>query len=109
MNCYYCDQIRAVDPGYTARPAAFDLGSAAPRCGRHWRYLCGRCGQPAHFMATAWDATVGKFFCARCAAGSEQVQEPFWAWGYYFRYRSPFTEGWCSSLDRLEFEGLHPL
>lgn len=109
MNCYYCDRIALHDASYERTPAMFDLGSAAPRCGRHWRYLCGQCNRPAHFMAAAYDPVAGRFYCSACATASEEVREPFWAWGYYFRYRSPFTNNWHPSLDRLEFEGCHPL
>ena len=53
MNCYYCDKISAVDTGYYSAPAHYDLGSAAPRCMRHWRYICGMCGEADHFMRMA--------------------------------------------------------
>jgi ubiquinone/menaquinone biosynthesis C-methylase UbiE len=108
MNCFYCDKIKAADPGYPAAPAAFDLGSEAPRCARHWRYVCGKCGQAAHFMATAYCPDERRFFCAACATAREEVVQPFWAWKYLFRYRSPWSGQWCVALDRLEFERKHP-
>lgn len=108
-GCYYCDRIRAADPAYAPLAAEFDLGSHAPRCWRHWRYVCGRCGQPNHFMATAYCPAQSRFFCAGCAGASEELAEPFWCWQYAFRYRSPWSTEWCPSLDRLEFEGAHPL
>jgi SAM-dependent methyltransferase len=107
--CYYCDQIRAVDPAYGPLAAEFDVGSNAPRCWRHWRYVCGRCGQPSHFMAAAYCTARRAFFCADCATGTEEVSGAFWCWDYAFRYRSPWSNEWCASLDRLEFDGIHPL
>ncbi|MGH7214397.1 MAG: class I SAM-dependent methyltransferase [Tepidisphaeraceae bacterium] len=110
MNCYYCDQIARADPAYAPSPAVFDLGSPAPRCALHWRYLCGRCSSAVHFMSTAYCTAARKFFCQACAVEKDQVAEAFWAWPYYFRYRSPWDpQSWCAALDRLEFEGLHPL
>lgn len=109
MNCYYCDQIQRADPGYRAKAARFDLGSGAPRCWLHWRYICGQCNQPSHFMAMAWDHVARRFFCRSCAAGVEEVAASFWGWDYHFRYQSPWTQQWFVSLDRLEFEGRHPL
>jgi len=109
MTCYYCDRIRAADPAYAPAEAAFDLASAAPRCGRHWRYRCGRCGNPAHFMATAWCRQSRRFYCADCAAGRDEVARAYWGWTYALRYRSPWGGAWEPSLDRLEFEGGHPL
>ena len=44
MNCYYCDKINAIDAEYASSPASHDLDSEAPRCSRHWRYVCGACG-----------------------------------------------------------------
>jgi hypothetical protein len=74
MNCFYCDKIVATDPAYVTTAAAFDLGSDAPRCGRHWRYVCGQCGKPAHFMAVAFCPETGKRFCARCATARREVE-----------------------------------
>ena len=109
MNCYYCDQIAANDPTYAVSPASHDLGSAAPRCPRHWRYTCGQCGATAHFMCVSYCEDEAQFFCSSCADGQEEVPEPFWAWKYYFRYRSPWSRKWVPAMDRLEYEGRHPL
>lgn len=49
MNCTYCDQIAGSGADYSPAPAKYDLGSYAPRCDSHWRYLCGNCGEPAHY------------------------------------------------------------
>ena len=103
MNCYYCDRILASDATYPVAPASFDLGSEAPRCVKHWRWVCGQCGKPAHFMACAYCPHEEKFFCAGCATSKEEVAGLFWAWKYHFRYRSPWSDNWCVSLDRLEF------
>jgi SAM-dependent methyltransferase len=109
VNCFYCDKIKLSDPGYPAAPAAYDLGSAAPRCPRHWRYRCGKCGVPAHFMAVSFCPEAQEFFCATCASAESQVDGAFWAWKYYFRYQSPWSGQWVAALDRLEYEGRHPL
>ena len=109
MDCYYCDKIEAADPEYAALPASRDLGSAAPRCTKHWRYGCGMCGAKGHFMSMAYCRDAGKFFCSECAAGREEVAGQFWAWKYFFSYRSPWSGEWIPSLDRMEHEGLHPL
>ncbi|MCI0441048.1 MAG: methyltransferase domain-containing protein [Chloroflexi bacterium] len=109
MNCYYCDKIVSTNPGYAASPASHDLGSGAPRCSMHWRYVCGSCGKPAHFMASGYCQETGQFFCANCSSARGEVIEKFWAWSYYFSYRSPWTGAESPSLDRLEYEGRHPL
>jgi SAM-dependent methyltransferase len=98
-----------MDRAYAGAAAEYDLASAAPRCGRHWRYVCSACGKPSHFMACAYDPAAGRFYCRHCAKGCQEVAGDFWAWQYYFRYRSPFSETWQPSLDRLEYEGLHPM
>jgi SAM-dependent methyltransferase len=59
-------------------------------------------------MAIAYCPREGKFYCSECAGGAEEVAGAFWAWSYWFRYRSPWTEEWQPGLDRLEFEGRHP-
>ena len=109
MNCYYCDKIKASGAGYESSHASHDLGSAAPRCSKHWRYVCGQCEEPDHFMSSGYDAGAGKFYCASCAVGQEEVPGPFWAWEYYFRYLSPWSGQWSVALDRLEYEGAHPV
>jgi 2-polyprenyl-3-methyl-5-hydroxy-6-metoxy-1,4-benzoquinol methylase len=109
MECYYCDKIKLADPGYQSTPAVYDLGSAAPRCARHWRFRCGICGTPAHFMAVSFCPEAKEFFCANCASARSEVESAFWAWKYYFRYRSPWSGLWVAALDRLEYEARHPL
>ena len=109
MSCYYCDKISAVAPGYAPAPALFDLGSAAPRCIRHWRYICAKCGTANHFMRMAYCGTASKFYCMTCAPAMEEVEDRFWAWEYYFKYRSPWSDLWAPALDRMEFDGTHPL
>lgn len=37
------------------------------------------------------------------------MEDSFWAWSYYFRYKFPWSEQWEPALDRLEYEGKHPL
>ncbi|MFJ9746572.1 class I SAM-dependent methyltransferase [Streptomyces chartreusis] len=106
--CVYCRRIAEAGNGYPVRDAAADLGSPAPRCSLHWRYTCAACHAPSHFMATAYCPDTARFYCRDCAAGVDVVDEPFWSWSYYFRYRSPWTGTPQPSLDRLEFEGGHP-
>ncbi len=109
MTCFYCRRISVTTPGYPARPAVCDLGSAAPRCMFHWRYICRLCQQPRHFMATAFCPAAGAYYCDRCAASVDVVADPFYGWTYYFRYGSPWTGVTEPALDRLEFEERHPL
>ena len=109
VNCYYCDKIQSTAPDYVSSPATRDLGSPNPRCDRHWRFSCVKCGEAAHFMASAYCAEAKQFFCSRCADATEQVGGDFWCWPYYFSYRSPWSGRDEPSLDRLEFEGRHPL
>jgi hypothetical protein len=109
VNCYYCDKIKLSAQEYRGTPAAYDLGSAAPRCAQHWRYLCAKCGTPAHFMAVSFCPKAKEFFCSTCATGQSEVESAFWAWKYYFRYQSPWSGLWVAALDRLEYEGKHPI
>ena len=60
-------------------------------------------------MSTAFCSREHRFFCSGCAAGREAVHESFWAWTYYFAYRSPWSGELEPALDRLEFEGRHSL
>ena len=99
MNCFYCDKIAAGAPKYAVVAAEFDLGSAAPRCKRHWRYVCGQCGKPAHFMSTAFCLKAGQCFCARCATGKREVVSSFWAWKYYFELLSPWSGEWRRDVE----------
>lgn len=108
MNCYYCDRIRQVQPDYSASPATIDLGSAAPRCARHWRVICGKCGRPAHFMSTAWCGTSDKPFCSNCAAATELDRRALWCWSYSVRLKSPWSGTFCDPLDRMEYDGKLP-
>jgi ubiquinone/menaquinone biosynthesis C-methylase UbiE len=107
-DCYYCTRFSRIIDGDAIHRAEFDLGSPAPRCAGHWRVVCGCCGSPAHFMATASCAESKQYFCADCAEAVETVSEAFLGWEYYFRYKSPWTGRWEISLDRAMFEGSHP-
>jgi hypothetical protein len=104
VNCCYCDKIKLSDPACVGASAVYDLGSAAPRCARHWRYHCGLCGTPAHFMAVSFCPEAEEFFCSNCASEQSEVESAFWAWKYCFRYRSPWPGFWVAALDRLELE-----
>mgnify|MGYP003724219279 FL=1 len=109
MNCYYCDEIKSTAPEYTDSPARFDLGSAAPRCSKHWRYVCSMCDTANHFMSTAFCPSGRNFFCSRCATDVRQEAGEFWAWQYFFSFRSPWSGEWVPTLDRAEFNGEHPI
>ena len=109
MNCYYCDKIKASDADYVSSGARYNTGSEAPRCALHWRYVWGKCGDPSHFMSAGYDPEARDFFCSSCATAVKEVADAVWAWKYYFRYSSPWSGQWSTALDRLEFEGTHPL
>lgn len=109
MNCVYCSHIHSADSTYLVQPAAYDLGSEAPRCALHWRYVCAQCGKASHFMATGYCRQTAQFFCRECASSRSTITGPFWGWEYWFEYTSPFSGKPCVSLDRLEFQGMHPL
>jgi SAM-dependent methyltransferase len=107
LNCYYCDLIAAADSGYAPRPAEFDLGSEAPRCAWHWRYVCDHCGEPGHFMGRFYCPTSRRLLCRE--AGAVEFQEgPFWAWQYWWTLTCPDCGERHPSMDRAEFEGGHP-
>jgi hypothetical protein len=109
MNCYYCDKFHAVDDSFNVAFATRDLGSDAPRCDRHWRYICAKCGNASHFIGTAFCSDTRQFFCSNCATESEEIDEPTCRYVGYSRYQSPWSGNWEPALDRLEFEGSHPL
>lgn len=60
-------------------------------------------------MAVSFCPEAEEFFCSDCASAQSEVESAFWAWKYYFRYRSPWSGLWVAALDRLEYEGKHPL
>jgi SAM-dependent methyltransferase len=107
MNCYYCDQISAADPSYEPRAAEFDTGSEAPRCAWRWRFVCDHCGVPGHFMSRFFCPHSGRVFC-REAGHAERVLGGYWAWQYGWVLRCPECGEPHPSLDRAEFEGIHP-
>jgi hypothetical protein len=103
VNCYYCDLIASDDPTYTRRRAEFDLGSEAPRCRWHWRFLCDHCGETGHFMARFFCPTSGRLLCRK--AGPVEFQEgSFWAWDYWWTLDCPDCGERHPSLDRAEFD-----
>jgi ubiquinone/menaquinone biosynthesis C-methylase UbiE len=107
-QCRYCAQIHRIDASYPMREAAFDLESECPRCARHWRYLCQRCGEAHHFHATFFCHKAGQFVCYRCALDRAETATEFWAWGYHYTYRCPLCDGLHPGLDYAEFLGEHP-
>ena len=60
-------------------------------------------------MAVSFCPEAQAFFCASCASAQSEVESAFWAWKYYFSYQSPWSEEWAAGLDRLEYDGKHPL
>lgn len=107
MNCYYCDQIRAADGTSTPRPAEFDLGSEAPRCPWHWRFLCDHCGEPGHFMRRFFCPRSGRLLCSD--AGVLGFGDGhFWAWEYWWNLTCADCGEQHPSLDYAEFAGIHP-
>lgn len=60
-------------------------------------------------MALSFCPHKEAFYCNACAQGQEEIEEPYWAWNYYFSYRSPWSGQWLPALDRLEYEERHPL
>lgn len=107
-DCRYCIQIQEIDPDYSPRPAEFDLGSDCPRCARHWRYVCQRCGEANHFQGTFFCPEAGQVVCHRCAAKRTETLTGFWSWAYYFAYRCPLCDDLHPALDYAEFAGQPP-
>ncbi len=107
-DCHYCTRIGESDPAYPQRPARYDLGSDCPRCGRHWRYACQRCGRASHFHGTFFCPEARQLLCSCCAADRDEVPTDFWAWTYYFAFRCPLCNGLHPALDRAEFLNQHP-
>jgi len=107
VTCYYCDLIVAADPRYEARPVEFDLGSEAPRCAWHWRFVCDHCGEPGHFASRFFCPRSGRLLC-RNAGRIESESADFWAWQYWFALECPECGGRHPGLDRAEFTGAHP-
>lgn len=107
VNCYYCDQIHAAEPAYSVRPAEFDFGSEAPRCSRHWRFICDHCKETGHFMTRFYCHRTGHVFC-RAAGDVEPRFGAFWAWEYWWVLRCPECGEFHPSLDYAEFSGEHP-
>ncbi len=107
MNCYYCDQIAAVDLAYSRREAEFDTGSEAPRCAWHWRFVCDHCGKPGHFMSRFYCPTRQRLLC-RDSGPVEPQQGSFWAWENWWVLTCPDCGERYDSLDYAEFAGRHP-
>ncbi len=108
IPCRYCAQIHAVDANYLLRKAAFDPQSDTPRCARHWRYVCQRCGEASHFHATFYCHEAEQFVCYRCSPDRTETVGQFWAWAYHYAYRCPLCSGTHPGLDYAEFAGEHP-
>ncbi|RIK46232.1 MAG: hypothetical protein DCC58_03855 [Chloroflexi bacterium] len=106
-SCFYCDRIQSADAAYTGRAAQYDLGSEAPRCAWHWRFICDCCGAAGHYMTRFFCPRAGQLFCG--AAGSVEYRAaPFWDRHEAWFLRCPACGEEHASLDRAEFEGAHP-
>jgi SAM-dependent methyltransferase len=106
MHCYYCDLIHAATPGYVPREAEFDMGSEAPRCAWHWRFVCDCCGTPGHWMTRFFCPREGRLLC-REAGRCEVVLGEFHAWQYAWTLECPDCGEQHPSLDRAEAAGAH--
>ena len=108
VPCRYCAQIHEVDSSYPLREAAFDLRSEYPRCARHWRYVCQRCGKASHFHGTFFCHEAEQFLCYQCGPDRAETVTAFWAWDYRYTYCCPLCGGIHPGLDYAEFLGEHP-
>lgn len=106
--CRYCRQIRVHAPRYPVRTARHSVGSASPRCDRHWRFSCAVCRKARHFHGIAYCDREARLFCIDCAEEHRAPRRPFWGWTYHYRLRCPWRSEWHEALDRLEYEGRHP-
>ena len=107
MNCYYCDQIATTDHAYAPRTGEFDMGSEAPRCAWHWRFVCDHCGEAGHFMTRFYCPASGRLLC-RETGQVEQQLGTFWAWENWWSLHCPECAEQHPSLDYAEFTGRHP-
>jgi SAM-dependent methyltransferase len=107
VNCYYCDRIRSADATYGSRPAEFDLGSEAPRCALHWRYLCDHGGDPGHFSDRFYCPESQRVLCRHEGVVTLQTGG-FWSFLDWWTIACSHCEGQHPSLDRAEFEDVHP-
>ena len=107
MNCYYCDLIAAADASYRPQSADYDLGSEAPRCAWHWRFVCDHCWEPGHFMARFHCPQHDRLLC-REAGQVETVYGDFAPWGYWWTLACPDCGRHHPSLDYAAFVGAHP-
>jgi SAM-dependent methyltransferase len=107
MNCYYCDRISSSDEGYGLRPAEFDLGSEAPRCALHWRYLCDHCGETGHFAERFYCLEATSVLCRNAGVVTLQTGA-FWSFLDWWTIACPHCDGQHPSFDRAEFDGVHP-
>ncbi len=103
MKCWYCSLIKNHNPNYLDLPADFDLGSEAPRCSRHWRFLCDHCGKPFHFQDLAFCPKEKVPFCKKCALSTVRKNCEFWGWKYYWDYQCPYCGLWHPGIDYAEY------
>jgi hypothetical protein len=73
--CYYCTRYTTSDASYAPhnRVARYDLGSPAPRCDAHWRFICDTSHQPPHYTMLAFDHQSQQLFCHKCSSTSIEV------------------------------------
>jgi len=108
QECTYCLRIAQYDQDYPIRQATVESMALLNRCPKHWQYVCDNCGAASHFSSVGWLEDAKRTICLRCATETRVIRERFWYYDYYYCFRSSGGE-WGKALDRLEFEGKHPL
>lgn len=107
MHCYYCDRISSADASYRPGIAEFDLGSEAPRCALHWRYVCDHCGEVGHFSDRFYCPESSRVLCR--SAGTVTLQTgAFWSFLDWWSITCLDCGEHHPSFDRAEFDGVHP-
>lgn len=106
--CEYCIKISKFSNNYPVQEAVVISDVYQNRCYKHWQYICDVCKKAHHFSGIGWCATDNTMICLKCAKNARISRESFWNNSYYYQMLSNNNE-WVNALDRLEFEGKHPL
>lgn len=110
MECFTCKITEAVDKSYPIRDAVF--GESSGRCRWHaWDddkvFVCTTCGRAQFFEQVAWCRKTNKFICTACSS-TRTIKDTFWFWKKYQVIACPFCGEEHPTLNRQEFEGVHP-